>query len=1094
MSQNLLSRAIQQQQLAANPLACAWVSASAGTGKTKVLIDRLLALLLHGVSPEHILCLTFTKAAASEMQQRLFDALQCWVLQDEETLSQTLTVLLTKSPTASQILRARQLYTLALEAIGGLKISTIHGFCQTLLTRFPLEAGITPNPTLLDDKQGEELLNQAKYQVLACNLSQGTHGFTRLMVTHFKDASLQDVLQEVLTNRRYFYKILEKYPSLSVYAADLCAKLSLNLGEGALGVNLLDIDLPVTYFSRAYQLSPIDQEQLLTIATESENPILTEWLASDATARWELFGAYRSLYLTQKGELLKKPKVDFAAEAQQVYRLNKILEMLELAQKSACVFQLASDIVREYQRLKQQQNLLDYDDLIEKTIHLLTQPDISPWILHKLDGGIQHLLVDEAQDTNPDQWRVILALTESFLSPDSGHRTFFVVGDVKQSIYSFQGASPHDFIQLRKRYRDKCQVIGQPWYDIDLTVSFRSTPEILQTVDKIVNQSEHQIAIQFHDEETKHLAFRGNHQGGVYLLPAILIDRQVEKLSPWPIPDQPRRMETPLDQVCHQVNLKIQQLLGEKMVLPSTGQPIQPKDILVLVKQRGDLAPQLIRCLKKQAVPVAGIDRFLLNSHLAVQDLIALGQFLLLPQDDLALACVLKGSFLDLTEEDLLQLAATRHHSLWHELSQRSLESVPYRHAFNFLKSLLREVDYMTPYQLYHSVLFKREGLQKIRSRFGLEADDAIMEFLNHAFKASENRPTTLQQFLGEVQQESQEIKRDSADSTQNQVRVMTIHGAKGLQAPVVFIVEKFKSRAKIDRLLWELDDAREGQFMLMRPSSEADTPYTSYLKAKVEQQENNEDKRLFYVALTRAQDYLYLAGYGDREIPEDSWYQWLRAEGVQTTEMSEDIPRYQMTNQNQIKTENWLLNPVKHRKITPTIAKDEMPEQTEQTTAMQRGVLIHRLFELLFDLPESAREKAAKSYLEKYHSHYIDVSLAAILEVLSSEMLRPFTQGRAISEMEMMTKDGRMIRLDRVVVTENVIKILDFKTSEQVPHTVLATPKVILTQLADYAAALATVYPAHYVECYLLWTAEPVLHSIPEFLLKGKSSLSYQG
>lgn len=1084
MSQNLLNHAIEQQRLAANPLACAWVSASAGTGKTKVLIDRLLALLLHGVNPEHILCLTFTKAAASEMQQRLFDALQSWVLEGEASLTQILTSLLGTPPTNIQLLRARQLYTLALEAPGGLKISTIHGFCQTLLARFPLEAGITPNPELLDEAQGEQLLDQAKRRVLARILSEEQQGLTQILVSHFKDGSFQDVLQEVLDNRRYFYKVLEKCPNLESYTVALCEKLGLPLPE-----NILDPHLPLSYFRQAYQLSLTDRDQLLAIAAECNNPILIKWLEADAAARISIFDGYCSLYLTKKGDFLKKPKIACETEAQQIYRLNKTLEAIELAQKSACVFYLACDIFREYQQLKQRQNLLDYDDLIEKTIHLLTQPDISPWILHKLDGGIQHLLVDEAQDTNPDQWRVILALTEDFLTPHQKHRTLFVVGDVKQSIYSFQGASPRDFIQLQTWYREKCQAIGQSWHDINLAVSFRSTPEILFVVDKIVNQPEHQVAIKFHDKETQHLAFRGDHQGSISLLPAILTDKQATSLASWPIPDQPRWIETPLDQVCQQVGCKIQQLLRQEIVLPSTGKPIQPKDILILVKQRGELAPQLIRYLKKQAIPVAGMDRFSLTSHLAVQDLIALGQFLLLPQDDLALACVLKGPFIELTEEELMHLAAPRTGSLWQELSQQCAKSTQYQRAFDFLKSLLREVDYLTPYQLYHFILFKLHGLKKIRCRFGREADDAIMEFLNYAFKASENQSTTLQQFLGEILNTSHEIRRDNADNIQNQVRVMTVHGSKGLQAPVVFIVEKFKTRSMPDRLLWELSETGEGEFMLYRPRSDADTPYTSYLKNKIEQLESQEDKRLFYVALTRAQDHLYLAGYGDSEIPANSWYEWLKTY-AQTTDTGDALTHYQIDQQGQTTSANWLLNPVKHRKISLTVCEEE--PQT-QTIAMQRGVLIHRLFELLLDLPASAREKVAKSYLQKYNTNNIDIPLAAILDVLSSEMLHPFAQGHAIAEMEVVGADGKLMRLDRVVVTENVVKILDFKTSENIPQSVSQTPKAILAQLADYAATMATVYPNHHIECYLLWTAAPVLHYVRDILLKEKRELSSQ-
>ncbi|WP_032113152.1 UvrD-helicase domain-containing protein [Candidatus Paracaedibacter symbiosus] len=1077
MTQELLDQAIHQQQLAANPLACAWVSASAGTGKTKVLIDRLLALLLSGVDPQHILCLTFTKAAAAEMQQRLLGALQDWVLQDEAKLQKTLTLLLAKAPTLEQLARARQLYTLALETPGGLKIATIHGFCQTLLNRFPLEAGITPNPDIMDEVQSAELLDQAKRRALTNALGQTQQSLTEILVSHFKDGSFQTALQEMVDNRRYFRRVMEKYPDMASYAMALCNKLGVEIQK-----NLLDPELKKSYFTKAYQLTPSDRQQLLAILADNPHPVLEKWLIAEATKKFELFSEYAALYLTKKGEYLKKLKVPHEAEATQIYRLNKTLESLELAQKSACLFSLGSAIFQEYQLLKQRQNLLDYEDLIEKTINLLTQPEISPWILYKLDGGIQHLLVDEAQDTNPDQWRVILALTEDFLTPHKKHRTIFVVGDVKQSIYSFQGASPRDFITLRDWYRQKCEAIGQTWLDIDLCVSFRSTPEVLSVVDRIVNQPDHQLDIQFREAQTQHLPFRAPQPsgapGGVYLLPAVLMPKQSLSLEPWPIPDKPCHLETSLDQVCQQITMKIQELLGSQAILSATGKPIQPKDILVLVKQRGELAPQLIRTLKKQGIPVAGMDRFLLNSHLAVQDLVALSQFLLLPQDDLALACVLKGPLIELTEDELMQLAADRPESLWQELSRRQTDSAKLQVVFDFLKRLLGEVDYLTPYQLYHLILFKLQGLQKFRSHFGREADDALFEFLTYAFKASENNLATLQQFLGDLQNTPQHIKRDGADNSQNQIRLMTVHGSKGLQAPVVFIVEQFKTRTMPDRLLWEFDNVGEAQFMLMRPRNDTDTIYTSELKAKVTQLEAQEDKRLFYVALTRAQDQLYLAGYGDSEIPEASWYQWLKFYAIPTDVKS--ISDYQARGDGAITAQNWLQQPVKHRKITKVEAEDSPP----QTEAMQRGVLIHRLFELLMDLPASSRKATAMAYLKKHSLPDFDVSLARILETLRHEILLPFCEGRAIAEMEIAAKDGTLLRLDRVVMTGNIIKILDFKTSVSFPSSVTATHPTILAQLREYAAAMATIYPNHHIECYLLWTAGPILHYVPEELL----------
>ena len=1072
----LLAQAVYQQQLAANPMACAWVSASAGTGKTKVLIDRLLALLVSGVNPEHILCLTFTKAAAAEMQQRLLDALQAWVFQTDDALKATLTILLADHPTKEQLARVRQLYTLALEAPGGLKIATIHGFCQTLLNRFPLEAGITPNPKVMDERQSEDLLDQARRQTLTHVLGQDDQTIIQILVSHFKDGSFQTAIQELLDNRRYFRRVLEKYPNLDSYAAELSQKLDLPTVK-----NLLDPNLVSDYLSQTYTLPPVDEAYLRQIAHETDHPVLTSWLAADAKTRTNLFSDYATLYLTKKGDLLKKQKIGCEGQANQVYLLNKRIETWQVAQKSACIFSLGCEIFHEYQRLKQQQNMLDYDDLIEKTIMLLTQPHISAWILYKLEGGIQHVLVDEAQDTNPDQWRVIVALTQDFLTLPKKHHTLFVVGDVKQSIYSFQGASPRDFIAFRADYQQQCQAIGQLWYDIDLQVSFRSTPEILSVVDCIVNQPDHQMAIQFHPQKTQHYPFRSHHQGSVNLLPAVIGERQSLTLEPWQIPNQSYRPDTQLDQVCQQISVQIQHLLDSQILLPSTGKSIQPQDILLLVKQRGRVASALIRTLKKQGIPVAGVDRFLLNTHLAVQDLIALGQFLLLPIDDLALACVLKSPLVELTEAELMNLAASRSGSLWQALNQHHGDNLSYQKAYDFLKKLLKEVDYLSPYHLYHLILFKEQGLKKFRSRFGSEADDALAEFLNYAFKLCDGQSTTLQQFLGEIERDNQEIKRDGADNSQNQIRLMTVHGAKGLQAPVVFIVERFKQRSLPDRLLWELNTKGEGQFVVMRPRADTDTDYTANLKSNVGLLDEQEDKRLFYVALTRAQDHLYLTGYGDKEIPENSWYQWLKHHAPvinMPTVHNLYVDRHQ--DQAQKTEDNWLHQPVKHRKI---VQKEEVA-LSPQTMTMQRGIIIHRLFELLLDLPELEREEAALTYLRNQQLVIEDLPLKEILKTLQSDMLVAFCEGQAVAEMEIATPDGTLKRLDRVVVNNGVVKILDFKTSAIFPTDVALTPTSILDQLASYAKVMQQIYPEYQIECYLLWTAGPVLHYVPETML----------
>lgn len=1076
----MILESLKQQQLAANPFINAWVSASAGTGKTKVLIDRLLALLLSGVEPARILCLTFTKAAAAEMQQRLLSNLEKWVLEDEETLFETLKYLLMTNPTTDQMQRARNLYTIVLEAPHGMNISTIHGFSQGLLNRFPLEANITPHFQVIDESEATKLLEEAKRVTLANLLISEKESLAQILVTHFKDGSFQEVLEELLSNRRHLRPLMNLYKFEEEYANALCAKLSLPVN-----LDLLNPKLSKEYIYQYYQLNNTDRTFLLEKIKEEPSSMLAKWLESSQEEKVELFPNYAQLYLTAKGQIRKNCL--YAPEAETVYRLQGALNAIELAQRSFCVFHIGREIYQQYQLLKSQRNSLDYEDLIEKTIDLLGYEDIAPWILYKLDGGIEHLLIDEAQDTNPDQWRVILALTGDYFVSNKRHRTFFVVGDLKQSIYSFQGASPKDFIRLKQWLKDKCREYQQPWHELDLKVSFRSTPEILSVVDKIVNDPLHQQDIQLQTSPCAHLSFREQCEGVVKLLPAIIRKPSVEQLKPWMIPDRYRLPETALDELCGQVSLKIQQLLSGSVILPSTGKPAEPRDILILVKQRGEIAPRLIRYLKKLKVPIGGVDKFDLQSHLAVQDLLALGEFLLLPQDELSLACVLKSPLLKMDEEDLLYLAANRKASLWQELSVRQAEKVIYQYCYDYLKDLLEIVDYVTPYDLYHQILFKKQGLERFRQHFGAEADDAVFEFLSHAFEKSQNQSVTLQQYIGEIKENGQEVKRDSADTSRNQVRLMTVHGSKGLQSPIVLILEKFQTKTKIERLLWDIDSSGICHFMLVRPSSESDTSYTLKLKETIAKVRSQEDKRLLYVALTRAQDHLYLGGYGDSKVSEASWYQLL----CPYAEVDEPInfinnKGNQLTH---VAESNWLKKPVVHRlKIKET----EAEVANIPSAAVTRGIHIHKLFELLLDSDPTQYKLGIKAYMKLHNLTEEQINYKNILSLLQGDILAPFSRGSSVAELEIANSDGTLIRLDRVVVEEGFIKVLDYKTTENYPATASQTPQSILQQLGRYKAALRKVYPKHQIECYLLWTEGPVLHYVSEDLLINSTNTTY--
>jgi ATP-dependent helicase/nuclease subunit A len=1050
------------QKLAASPHVSAWVSASAGTGKTKVLTDRLLNLMLKGEDPSKILCLTFTKAAAAEMQTRLFQRLSAWVQMDDTQLQQSLEDLWHDSVTSDLHFKARSLFTQILDLPNGIKIQTIHGFCQTVLGRFPLEARIPAQFSILDDATAAALLRRASAKMLQ-QKSQEYPDLFDLLALHYKDKNFEEALEDLLSQRRNLRQL--SHHTLDSYSQHLKTTLGIPLH-----VPLLNRQVREDFIAQASQEGTYDRAGLLTCLEIKPNPLLERWLASSVKERVALYDHYARLFLTADGAISKRPAVKHDNEAERIYRLNNLLNRLEIAQKSLVLFVVGTAIYDHYQQQKLSESVLDYDDLIEKTINLLNDPELAAWVLYKLDGGIDHILIDEAQDTNPAQWDVIKALTQDFFRPDKTNRTLFVVGDSKQSIYSFQGANPHDFVQLRHFFAQQSQAIGQTWRTVDLSVSFRSTPEILNLVDSVFTHKTLQEQL-LAEANLTHTPFRQTHQGKVCLWPALLKDEDEEKGDrlPWTLPNV-RITDTGLYQQCaQQIAQQIDQLLHSGMILPSTQQPIQPKDILILVRQRSDFINHLIRYLKQRHISIAGADRFLLTTHLAVKDLLSLGQFLLQPLDDLSLATVLTSPLIGLSHADLMTLSMNRQGSLWMELSKHS-ESPPYQNAYEWLKEVLDKTDYLSPFELFSYVLHKLDGKKRILSRLSHEAEEVLGEFLNLLLTLDHQISPSLELVMGEILAQAHELKRDSADTQHNEVRIMTIHGSKGLQAPVVILVEKFNAKSPTGNILWQHMD-QQCNLLLATPSKAQDIDFTTALKTDSLFQNEAEDKRLLYVALTRAQDHLYIAGYGDKQ-PKDAWYSLLEDKGVAKEEWASSLG-HSTQNITAPSSVNISLLP-DFLSMTVDLNHHFKPiEEKEVTTAQaHRGILIHKLLEILPELHPSLWQEKGMQVIQGLSK---DLALqqdcvTTTLSLLNSDNLREFFGQDSIAELEVMTASGELIRLDRVVLGP-IIKILDYKSSQTPPLSADKISASIKQQLEGYKQALAFLYPNAQIDCYVLWT-----------------------
>ncbi|MBM3571490.1 MAG: double-strand break repair helicase AddA, partial [Alphaproteobacteria bacterium] len=882
------------QRPAADPDASVWVSASAGTGKTKVLTDRVLRLLLAGTQPQRILCLTFTKAAAAEMSTRIAERLGQWAVADDLALARQLTELTGRPADGDAMTAARRLFARVLDAPGGLAIQTIHGFCQSLLRRFPIEAGIAPHFTVMDERSAAEMLADARARMLVAArdhdaepLSQALAEITR----HVTEDAFADLMFELTTERGRLDGLIRAAGGVDALIqaihrrlrakpggtdADLCADAS---AEHAFdGAALRRAAAALTRGSKTDQ---------------TRAAAMSAWLAEPAQ-RAAGFDAYAAVYLTDEGEIRKNLatkqalKIDGAidaslrAEAARILNVQARRRALLVARATAALLSLGHAMLAAYQAEKQRGVLLDYDDLVLAARDLLHRPGVAPWVLYKLDGGIDHILVDEAQDTNPEQWQIVEALAAEFFAgagaeSDRPERTVFAVGDAKQSIFSFQGADPAAFERMRRDFSQRIPAAGASWREVPLDVSFRSADAVLRAVDAVFARHPARDGVAIGDQTIHHETFRAGQAGLVELWPPALPPERGD-IQPWQPPVAISTAEAPRARVARLVALQIHRWISTGERLESKGRAIRAGDIMILVRRRGSFVGEVVRALKNLGIPVAGVDRMVLTQQLAIMDLVALGQFLLLPEDDLNLATVLKGPLIGLSEERLFELAHGRGGRLWLALRQRAHENADFAHAFDQLSALLARADLMPPYELFARVLGEGRGRAKILSRLGPDAADPLDEFLNAALLHQRQHPPSLQGFLHWLGAAAEEIKRDLEQGARDEVRVMTVHGAKGLQAPIVILPDTIQKPERLPRLLWPPSKPGATDIVLWPPRTEHDEAVASAARALARDKRDREYRRLLYVAMTRAEDRLYVCGWANRKAASaDCWYKLIQ-------------------------------------------------------------------------------------------------------------------------------------------------------------------------------------------------------------------------
>lgn len=1125
----------EAQMRASDPAASVWVSANAGSGKTHALTTRVARLLLAGSEPGRILCLTFTKAAAAEMSSRLYKRLGDWAMLPDDELARKIAEMEGRTPAKEKLDLARRLFARAIETPGGLKIQTIHAFCERLLGRFPLEAGVPPNFEILDDRGADELMDDVRDRVLRLAGGQPETPLGRaltLVVERVDELVFGKLLKEITARRDLFEKLLKQFGGLDGAIKAIHAALGVEEGETPETIALRIADLPEEEMRAAAALLATGSK------TDMERAAALHAFLAEPPARQGRLDDYKLVFLTKedaprKSLITKKPAEQnpalaeaLAREQARILALVARLRAVGVAQATEAIFHLADAILADFDRVKRRRALLDYDDLIARARRLLVESAMAPWVLFKLDGGIDHILVDEAQDTSPEQWDVISALAEEFLSGAGarpGVRTIFAVGDEKQSIFSFQGADPARFDQMKRHFERRVKQAERLWSAVPLVRSFRSVPEVLAAVDRVFALSLASEGLSVSGIVDTHVAHRELDAGLVEIWDLEAPDTQDEQ-SPWDAPLDYMTETAPAAKLARRIATTIRTWLDTKEPLVARGRPIKPGDILILVRRRNAFVAEMVRHLKELNVPVAGSDRMVLTEQIAVMDLMAAGGFALLPEDDLNLATLLKSPLVGLTEDELFDLAVDRKGTLWQALAPHAGERSRLGEAHDFLAWLLSRADFDRPYEFYAELLGARGGRLKLLSRLGPDANDPIDEFLALALDFERRHAPSLQGFLHWVERGASEIKRDM-EQGRDEVRVMTVHGAKGLEAEIVFMPDTCAlPNARHDPALLELPTEPK---LLLWPVRKKDEDTLSAIAREAHRKAQAEEyRRLLYVAMTRARDRLYVCGYrGEDEPGAECWYNLIAAAlKPEATEVlladGKKIWRIEGVQQQTPKPEaaaagvalsplpDWArakapLEPSPSRPLAPSrLPPEDVPEPPalsplagDTTARYQRGRLIHRLLQTLPGIALADRVEAARRFLAS-PAHALDESrqaeiAAAVFAVLDEPAFADIfgPAGRAevavVGRIEFAGKPTLISgQIDRLCVGEERVTVVDYKTNRPSAHNLGEVSPAYLAQMGAYRAVLAQIYPGRDIVCALLWTDGPRLMELPAALL----------
>ncbi len=1126
-----------EQRRAADPTRSVWVDANAGTGKTRVLSDRVLRLMLAGAPPASLLCLTYTKAAAGEMADRVGRRLALWATLDDADLREELSALADASPTPAQVARARGLHDAVLALPSGLAVMTVHSLGQHLLRRFPIEAGVPASFDVIDERTRGELLAEARDRILAAVAADDAAGADLdIIAAAGADSTLLEAVDALIGERLAWAAARQAAGGRDGAIATLATLLDVapDMDETALTAAACRDDA----FERGGLERVADVFASASQKTRrAAGAAMRAWLDASPEGRAATLDGYRASFavadkatpprLRANGHLkLDKLRVEapelaavLEVEIDRLDRLEQRRRGLATFQRSRALVRLADRVLGVYERLKSERAVLDFDDLLLRARDLLARPGAGAWVRFKLDQAFTHILVDEAQDTNPLQWSLIeLLLDEVFVgvgTKDSGARTVFVVGDVKQSIFRFQGADPQAGAATRARIEGRAAAAGMPIATVPLAVSFRSSQAVLDVAERLIAAPDVRRQL---GEAPAHQAFTATRGGRVEvwpLMPAPVADTTVDPWTAPPSREHPERAEQGLARVLAR---EIAGWIASGERLPGSGRALGAGDVMILLRRRGTLQELLVRALKRAGVPVVGADRLTLTRHLAVQDLIALGEAVLLPENDFALACALKSPLFGVDEDRLFSLAQGRApgETLEARLRAAAGDDPALRVVWERWRAWQRLTDFVPPYEFYLRVLGGDLvgsdgapafcGRAAILARFGAEAGEPLEAFVEQALAYEQGHPATLQGFLDWLGRGDATLKRDPQTASDG-VRVLTVHGAKGLEAPLVVLADAGpRSAPRPGRLLWSTTPA----LPMWRPRREDATEATAAALAADVEARAGDDHRLLYVAATRAAEWLVVCGTEPRRSSHaTSWHARFHAALTSLDARSAPAPS-DLEGERLIYATGlraalepaprppagatpppaWLTTPPPRSPYRPVLrASDAAPtvaggDPSARARARTLGQHVHALLERLPALPPEARDAALTRVLER-PSDLDDELRARIREqverVLAAPELAPLLAAEAWVEQPIVGLVGgaRIAgQVDRMAVVGDEVWIADYKTGRP-PAKGAPPPEAHLRQLAAYAALVAPLFPGKVVRATLIWTETGTVQTV---------------